>query len=245
MKPSKPIRIQTAIALLAVGLSYSFARASADETSALKPNQITEAEKKDGWRLLFDGTTATGWRGFKKPAFPEKGWVVEDGWIKKLANVPGGDVITLDQFSDFELQWEWRLQPGANSGVKYFITEERASAIGHEYQMLDDLGKPNTKSSTASFYHVLPPKENKPLKPAWETNHSRIIVQGNLVEHWLNGEKVVTFEMGSPEVLAAVAKSKFKDVKGFGTKSKGHILLTDHRSETWFRSIKIRVLPAK
>ncbi len=220
-------------------------RANADQPSSVQPNQLTEAEKNAGWKLLFDGKTTQGWRSFKKQTFPDQGWAVENGWLKKVANVRGGDIITADTFNDFELQWEWRLAAKGNSGVKYFITEERASAVGHEYQMLDDIGKPSNKGSTASFYAVLPPKTNGPLKPAGEINHSRVLVQGNQVEHWLNGEKVLEYELGSEEVMAGVATSKFKDVKGFGTKIKGHILLTDHRDEGWLRNIKIRELPAK
>ena len=213
--------------------------------SSSEPNQLTEAEKKAGWKLLFDGKTNKGWRSFKKQSFPAEGWLVEEGWLKKIANVRGGDIVSVDQFTDFELQWEWRLAPKANNGLKYFITEERDSAVGHEYQMWDDIGKPVNKSSTAGFYAVLPPKENKSVKPAGEINHSRVMVQGNHVEHWLNGEKVLEYELGSEEVMAGVAKSKFKNVKDFGTKIKGHILLTDHKDEAWFRNIKIRELPAK
>lgn len=206
------------------------------------PNQLTEAEKAAGWKLLFDGQTTKGWRSFKKTTFPEKGWVVEDGWLKKVARIRGGDIITEEQFDDYELSWEWRLPARANNGIKYFITEERGSAIGHEYQMIDDSMVRDPKGKTAAFYDVLPPSKESNLKPPGETNHSRIVVRGNHVEHWLNGEKVLEYELGSKEVLDAVADSKFKPVAGFGTKIRGHILLTDHRDEAWFRNIKIRPL---
>lgn len=216
---------------------------------ALKPvpagaadNQLTPQEKAEGWKMLFDGKTTTGWRGFKKTTFPAQGWVVEDGWLKKTAKVRGGDIISLDQFSEFELQWEWRIPPKANNGIKYFITEERATAIGHEYQMIDDATVKEGKGKTASFYDVLPPKDHKPIKFAPEFNQSRVMVKGNHVEHWLNGELVLAYELGSPEVLGAVAKSKFKGVEGFGTRLKGHILLTDHNDEASFRNVKIRSL---
>ncbi len=209
---------------------------------AAELNQLTDAEKAAGWKLLFDGKTTAGWRSFKKQTFPKQGWVVEDGCLKKVANVIGGDIISVDEFTDFEFQWEWRIPPRANNGIKYFITEERTSAIGHEYQMIDDALVKNPKDSTASFYDVLPPKPDKPLKTPGEWNHSRVIVQGNHVEHWLNGAKVLEYELGSEQVKAAVAKSKFKPVAGFGTKIKGHILLTDHRDEACFRNIKIRDL---
>ena len=206
------------------------------------PNTLSAAERAAGWRLLFDGRTTTGWRGFQKAAIPGRGWIVEGGVLKKVKGVRGGDILTVERFDDFELIWEWRIPAGANNGVKYFITEERGSAIGHEYQMIDDTQVKDPKGATASFYDVLPPKPGKrpPRIDAW--NLSRIVVQGNHVEHWLNAEKVLEYELGSPEVLTAVAKSKFKDVKGFGVKLPGHILLTDHNDEAWFRNLKLREL---
>jgi len=219
---------------------------AADTRGDSQPNQLTSAERQAGWKLLFDGQTTAGWRNFKKPAIVNtNGWVVEDGWLKKAANARGGDIITVDQFTDFEFQWEWRLARRANNGVKYFITEARGEAVGHEYQMIDDALVKNRKGLTASFYDVLPPREHAPLKFAPEINHSRILVQGNHVEHWLNGEQVLEYELGSTEVLAAVAKSKFRSVKDFGTKIKGHILLTDHKDEAFFRNLKIRELRPK
>jgi 3-keto-disaccharide hydrolase len=207
---------------------------------AAAPNTLSPAEKAAGWRLLFDGKTTAGWRGFKKATFPNQGWTVRDGWLVKLANVRGGDVITVDTFDNFELSWDWKISPHGNNGVKYFITEERpGGAVGHEYQMMDDAGKTG-KHSTGSFYDVLPARADKPMKPAGDINHSRILVRGTHVEHWLNGVKILEYELGSPEVTAGVARSKFKNVKGFGTKIKGHILLTDHQDQAWFRNLKIR-----
>jgi hypothetical protein len=211
------------------------------ESAASNHNTLTAEEQQAGWKLLFDGKTTEGWRGFRKQTPPEKGWVVEEGCLKKIARVRGGDIVSLEQFTDFELQWDWKIPAKANNGIKYFITESRTSAIGHEYQMIDDSGVKVPKHRTASFYDVLPPG-NVNLKPMGEWNHSRILVRGNQVEHWLNGDKVLAYELGSPEVLAAVQNSKFKDVEGFGTKITGHILLTDHTDEAWFRNIKIRRL---
>src|SRR5687767_1254174 len=185
------------------------------------PIELTESEKAGGWKLLFDGKTTAGWRSFKKQTFPEKGWVVEEGCLKKVANVQGGDIITTNTFNDFDLRWDWRVAPKANNGIKYFITEERGAAIGHEYQMIDDSLVKDGKSSTASFYEVLPPSGDKPLKPPGEWNQSRVLVKGNHVEHWLNGAKVLEYELGSEQVKAGVASSKFKNVKGFGEKLKG------------------------
>jgi len=208
-------------------------------------NELTPSEQAAGWKLLFDGKTTKGWRSFKKDTFPASGWVVEEGWLHCLGK-SGGDIITDEQFGDFELQWEWKQAKAGNSGLKYFITESRKTAIGHEYQMIDDPNEPDAKLAdgkrvTASFYDVLKP-ERTTTKPAGEINLSRIIVKGNHVEHWLNGQKVLEYECGSPELKEAVAKSKFKNVEDFGNKIQGHILLQDHHSEAWFRNLKLRKL---
>ena len=202
------------------------------------------AEKADGWRLLFDGKTTAGWRGYGKPEFPNRGWVIEDGCLHLLPNSNGGDIITQGEFTDYELEWEWRIAPKANNGLKYLVTESRPDAPGHEYQMIDDATVPNPLQQTASFYDVLPTQKKTHVNPPREWNQSRVLIRGNYVEHWLNGEKVLEYELGSAEVKAAVAKSKFKNAAGFGEKIKGHIMLTDHHDETWYRHIRIRELPS-
>lgn len=207
---------------------------------AEEANQLTPSEKAAGWKLLFDGRSTAQWRSFHKETFPTNGWVVQDGWLKCVAGGRGGDIITREEFDDFELEWDWRLPAKANNGVKYFITEARQQALGHEYQMVDDSIERNAKEKTAGFYQVLPPQEHRPMHLAPETNHSRILVHQNHVEHWLNGEKVLEYECGSNPVKEGVAKSKFRNVQGFGEKIKGHILLTEHHDEAWFRNIKIR-----
>jgi len=219
---------------------------------AAPANQLTDEEKAAGWKLLFDGTTTQGWHTFKKQTFPDKGWVAEDGWfhcLGKGGNKGGGDIISDAEFNDFELQWEWKLAPAGNSGVKYFILETRKEALGHEYQMIDDAREPDAvrkggKHLTASFYDVLAPAHTS-VKPAGEINVSRILVKGNHVVHWLNGEKVLEYDCGSEAVKAAVAASKFKDVAGFGDKVRGHLLLQDHHTQVWFRNVKLRELPAQ
>ena len=211
-------------------------------------NQLTPQEKTAGWKLLFNGKDLAGWRLYGKETPPGPGWKVEEGILKKLADVRGGDIITTDMFEDFELSWEWRISPAGNNGVKYLVTESRPSAPGHEYQMIDDALNPDGKvgpiRQTASFYDVLPPspQKDKLLKQVGEWNASRIVLRGPHVEHWLNGDKVLKYELGSDAVKAGIAKSKFKSATGFGEKIRGHIMLTDHHDECWFRNIKIREL---
>jgi len=216
--------------------------AAAEDGSDAKANQLSAAERQAGWKLLFDGKSLKGWHSYKKTEPPKQGWVVEGEWLKCVANGRGGDLVSDDEFNDFELSWEWRIPPKANNGVKYLITEERNQAVGHEYQMIDDSLVKDPKASTASFYEVLPPSPDKPLKPPGEINHSRVLLQGKHVEHWLNGAKVLEYELGSEAVKAGVAKSKFRNVAGFGDKIKGHILLTEHHDEAFFRNVKIREL---
>ena len=209
-------------------------------------NVITAQEQAAGWTLLCNGRSLAGWRLYGQPAPPGKGWVAAEGVLHKLATEKGGDIITERIFNDFDLAWEWRISPGGNNGIKYLVTEARPSAPGHEYQMLDDDGHPDgklgAKRQTAAFYDVLPPAANKPLKPVGEWNSSRVLVQGNHVEHWLNGVKVLEYELGSQAIRSAVAASKFKNVAGFGTKIRGRIMLTDHQDECWFRNLRIREL---
>jgi hypothetical protein len=211
-------------------------------------NQLSTQEKADGWKLLFDGQTPRGWHSFKRTSFPTNGWVVEDGWLHCLGKT-GGDVLSDGAYDQFDLQWEWKIEPAGNSGLKYFVLESRSSALGHEYQMLDDEKNPDGKVAqgkhvTASFYDVLKPTAPPPTKPVGEINQSRILVKGNHVEHWLNGVKVLEYECGSQIVKDAVDRSKFGNVPGFGERVKGHLLLQDHHSQVWFRNIKIRDLSA-
>jgi hypothetical protein len=232
-------------ALLAVSML------SASPAAAQTANQLTPAEKKAGWILLFDGKTLDGWRSYKGTDANGTRWVVKDG----LLGLPAGDshdtkgrrdIITTGTWEQFEIAWQWRVAEGGNSGLKYEVLEDQESAIGHEYQLIDDARHPDAKigphRQTAAFYDVMPAAD-RPIKPAGEWNDSRIIVKGNHVEHWLNGKKVLAYELGSPETLAAVQKSKFKDVARFGKRQNGHILLQDHGDSIWFRNVKL--LPVK
>jgi 3-keto-disaccharide hydrolase len=217
-----------------------------------QPNHLTDAERKAGWKLLFDGRTIAGWRGFKRGDLPQEIWEVDDGCLKRVAKKSsadsgGGDIITVDRFrGDFELQFEWRISSGGNSGVKYFVNEQREGPIAHEYQILDDDKHPDAKvgpnRTAGAFYDVLPPNQNKKLRPVGEFNQSRIVVSVRHVEHWLNGAKVLEYELDSETLKSAISKSKFKDVAGFGSKVDGNILLQDHGDEVCYRNIKIREL---
>jgi hypothetical protein len=213
-------------------------------------NTLTAAEKKAGWMLLFDGHTVDGWRGYKRADATEGRWKVEEGMLT-LPPDNGRDthgqrdIISKDTFEQFELVFDWRIASGGNSGVKYFVLEDLESAIGHEYQLIDDERHADAKvgphRQTAAFYDVLPAAD-RPTKPAGEWNTTRIVVRGQTVEHWLNGKKVLQYELNSPALNAAIAKSKFKSIGRFGKRQNGHLLLQDHGDQVWFRNIKIRRL---
>ncbi len=247
MKSYLKILTPTRVWLFSFLLALSAIAAEKEPAAAL--NQLTPEEKAAGWKLLFNGKTNQGWRNYGKPTFPEKGWIIEDGCLIHVAGAGGGDLVSEEEFLDFDLRWEWRVPAKANNGLKYLVLEERKQATGHEYQMIDDLRNPDglrgTKWQTASFYDVLPPQKKTSPRPVGEWNQSRVLLQGDHVEHWLNGEKVLEYELGSAELAAAIATSKFKSVVGFGKKVKGRILLTDHRDEAAYRNIKIRQLPGK
>jgi hypothetical protein len=249
------MRIKFLIASFVVYVSAALAQ-TGNEKAAPLINQLTEEERAAGWKLLFDGKTLSGWRGFHRQ-HPPLGWIVEDGCIKKVKGKgelgqAGGDLITVEQFDNFELQLEWKISPGGNSGIKYFVSEELPktgySGISFEMQILDDEHHPDAKMGIAgnrtagALYDLIAPSKEKKLRPVGEFNQVRIVAKGNQIEHWLNGIKVLEFERGSEGFKAVIAKSKFKDTKGFGEAAKGHILLQDHGDEVWFRNIKIRHL---
>ena len=217
------------------------------------PNILTEREIKAGWKLLWDGKTTDGWLGAKLGTFPEEGWMIKDG-ILSVVNSDGaesrngGDIITTKKYKDFELLVEFKITEGANSGIKYFVDSElnkgEGSAIGCEFQILDDEKHPDAKlgiagnRTCAGLYDLIAPI-NKRFSGVGEWNHARIIVKGNHVEHWLNGFKTVEYERGTQMWRALVSNSKYKVWPNFGELPEGHILLQDHGSEVWFRSIKI------
>ena len=222
-------------------------------------NVLTPAEEQDGWRLLWDGKTTAGWRSARSGNFPDHGWIIHDGELAVAASegkesAAGGDIITLENFSNFDLQVDFKITPGANSGIKIFVdtglNKGSGSAIGLEYQILDDALHPDAKlgrngnRTMASLYDLIPPDPAKPVYPIGEWNHARILSRGRHVEHWLNGRKVVEYERGSPEFRALVATSKYAKWPHFGELPEGPILLQDHGNAISFKNVKIRILPA-
>ena len=212
-------------------------------------NTLSDAEKAAGWKLLFDGQTLTGWQPIGKPGETIKGWVVQDGAIFHAKAAGGGDIITTEQYGDFELTWEWKIGEAGNSGLKYNLPDA-TKGVGFEYQLVDDEKNPDGNRGgklhvTASLYDLIEPSADRKVKPVGEWNESRLVVKGNHVEEWLNGVKTVEFECGSDDLKARIAKSKFKAVENFGVKTKSPILLQDHGDEIAFRSIKLRVPDAK
>ncbi|MBU0639387.1 MAG: DUF1080 domain-containing protein [Planctomycetes bacterium] len=217
-------------------------------SSAVLP-QLTPAEKAAGWKLLFDGKTIDGWRGYRNAGFPEQGWVVDDGCLKVIAKGGGGDIITQGQYGDFELYLEWRVAEKANSGIMYRVTEKHGTSwqTGPEYQIFDDAGHgaaPTDAHSAGAMYDLYAPSGKKAVVPAGQFNRTRIRIKDNLLTHWLNGVKVVECRLDSADWKERVAKSKFAQYEGFGVQPRGHIALQDHGDDVWFRNIRIRDLSA-
>jgi hypothetical protein len=229
-------------------------------------NVLSAAERQAGWRLLFDGQTLNGWRGLGRDTVPTAHWRVEDGAIRKVASgeVPvapdgqpmaGGDLMTGEAFRDFEFSFEWRVAPGANSGIKYNVSEDvsmrnppRHAALGFEYQVLDDDRHPDAQNRThraGDLYNLIEANERKQLSPVGEWNQARIVFVGNRGEHWLNGEKILEYEMGTPEMDSLFARSKWSDIPEFiERRDAGHVVLQDHNDDVWYRNLKIREVGA-
>ncbi|HEX9600180.1 MAG TPA: DUF1080 domain-containing protein [Mariniflexile sp.] len=228
--------------------------------SPIKPvitkNQLTIDESKKGWKLLWDGKTTNGWRGAKLEEFPAEGWEIEDGVLSVLSSGgaesrAGGDIVTNELFGDFELSVDFKLTPGGNSGIKYYVDTEinkgDGSSIGLEYQILDDDLHPDAKignhegsRTVSSLYDLIKADVNKPINPVGEWNTAYIISKNNHVEHWLNGVKVLGYERKSDDYKKLVSESKYVKWPNFGELDKGQILLQDHGDLVSFKNVKIR-----
>jgi hypothetical protein len=220
--------------------------AAATMASGAEQNTLTSAEEADGWKLLFDGKTTTGWRGWKQATAPD-GWKAIDGALTRVAKA--GDLITVDKYGSFDFAFEWRLAQNGNSGVFFHVAEAQdlpsTFTTGPEYQLLDNDGHPDAKNGPDRFaggnYALHAPVNGVP-KPIGQWNQSRLLVNGPHVEHWLNGVKVVEYELWSADWKDRVSKSKFNTMPRYGLEKTGHIALQDHGNEVAFRNLKLKNL---
>ena len=236
--------------------SLSLYSQSSPLQAVITKNRLFPGEAENGWRLLWDGKTTDGWKGAKLNHFPEYGWIIEDGELIVLSSgggesEAGGDIVTVENYSDFELQLEFKLTEGANSGIKYFVDTELntgpGSAIGLEFQILDDAKHPDAKlgnhegsRTVGSLYDLIEANPEKHMNPIGEWNHARILSKDNHIEHWLNGMKVLEYERKSTAYRKLVSESKYKKWRDFGEADSGPILLQDHGDRVAFKNIKIR-----
>lgn len=237
--------------VMALAIGVGFGCAGEQETDAQEQddaqeqeaqmNALTASEREAGWSLLFDGSSLDGWRGYNRSDLPG-GWEAQDGMLVRTG--PGGDIITDRQFGDFELSLEWRLEEGGNSGVFYRAAEgeEWVYHSAPEMQVLDDDGHVDGQNplTSAGSNYGLHPAPRGVVRPVGEWNEARIVVDGDRVEHWLNGRMIVEYEFGSDDWEARVADSKFVEWPAYGRAEQGHIGLQDHGDPVWFRNIKVR-----
>ena len=240
-----------AIIAIAVGITFKSTGCFAATGSGkqAEDNSLTPAEKKAGWILLFDGKKIDQWRGFKKENVPDA-WQVENGAIT-LVGKGGGDIITKNQYENYELLLDWKISEGGNSGIIYNVSEDPKYAAtyhtGPEMQVLDNdrhpdakMGKNGNRQAGANYDMI--PLATPAVKPVGQWNQVRLVVNKGHVEHWLNGKKVVEYQLGSPEWEELVKQSKFATMPGYGRVKKGHIALQDHGDRVWYKNIKIRQL---
>jgi len=216
-----------------------------------KDNKLTPKEKSAGWMLLFDGKSLSGWHGYNGQ--DTKSWAVEDCTLKSVGTEGNygsdlrADLVTAQQFENFELSIDWKASKGGNSGVMYAVVEDpkykAAWMTGPEYQFIDDIGFPDKLEEwqkAGANYAMHLPNNQKQLKPVGEWNNTRIVVNGPHVEHWLNGKKILEFERWNTEWTKLRNSGKWKEAPDYGLAKKGHIVLQDHGSVFWFKDIKIR-----
>ncbi len=205
------------------------------------------AVAKPKWQILFDGKSTTSWRGFRRQTFPEKCWVIEKDSLMTVAGCDKSDqidIITTSKFKNFEFEIEWRVAPGANSGIVYLVSEDEDQTwkTGPEMQVLDDEKHPDGKianTSAGSLFALIAPA-NKTLRPVGEYNKARLVVQKGHVEHWLNGKKVLEYDLASENLASLIAQSKFKNFRHFARMSEGHIALQFHGDNVWYRNARVR-----
>jgi len=254
---------RTILATVAATVAGAWALGAADAPAApatapaagltAAANTLTEAERAAGWRLLFDGKTTNGWRGYRMKEMPP-GWTAVDGALVRLKGGAGGkgagggdDIVTTEEFESFELSLDWKLVAHGNSGLLYHVSEEPVTAwhFAPEFQLLDNGPWPNRDKHqhAGACYDLYAPAKDA-TRPVGEWNEARLVVNGPRVEHWVNGERMVSYEIGSDDWKQRVARSKFKDRPKFGTFAKGPICLQDHSDRVEFRNIKVRVIGA-
>jgi hypothetical protein len=261
-------RLLAAAVILAIVAGLAASCSTCGQKASAEPNTLTAQEQAAGWKLLWDGKTTEGWRSPKSDSFPDRSWVIKDGVLSVVSSgnaeaQAGGDIITRDRYANFELTADFKTTYGCNSGIKIFVQPDispidpktgrktaAGSAIGMEFQILDDAHHPDAKLGRngdrriGALYDLIPAADDKLVMPMGDWNHARILSQGKHVEFWLNGRMTLQFDRGSEAFRAAVAQSKFKNIPDFGEWPDGHILLQEHGSEVSFRNVKLRELPA-
>jgi len=222
---------------LVIGLALAALTAGAAQAA---DNTLTAAEKKAGWTLLFDGKDLTGWRGFKGE--PKPSWTVKDGVLSPEGKA-SKDIISNREYENFELDFDWKISPKGNSGVMYHVLEQGDETYwsGPEYQILDNAHGEKPPQQAGSLFALIPPSQDV-TKPVGEFNHSRLVVDHGHVQHWMNGVKLLEYDLGSADFKAKVDASKFRQWPIFATGKTGHIALQNHGDWVGFRNIKIHVL---
>ena len=255
-----PLAVSMKYLAIPLALAVTGGIALAAEVAEPAANSLTSAEKSAGWKLLWDGKSSDGWRSAKGPAFPKSGWKIENGILSinetgGAESASAGDIITTEKFSEFELSVDFKITPGANSGIKFFvdpsINKGAGSAIGPEFQILDDKLHPDAKlgrdgnRTMGSLYDMKAAPAGKKVNAVGSWNNARIVAKGKQLTYWLNGEKTIDIERGGKEWRELVAISKYKVWPGFGELPEGHILLQDHGNQVFYKNIKIRDLSKK
>ena len=239
------VAIVSQLTLLVVACTPMGNTSGSSASNVSAATALTPEQRAAGWRSLFDGTSTAAWRGYKQQTMPN-GWKIVDGVLTKTGSV--GDIITRDQFGNLELALDWKLSAGGNAGIFYRGTEEYDHIYwsAPEYQLLDDAGHPDGQSrlTSAGADYALYPSPAGVVKPADQWNSTLIVVNGNRVQHWMNGQKLLEYELGSSDWLAKVKASKFAAYPKYGTASRGYIgIQGDHDGTLSLRNVRIRVLP--